>query len=80
MYAWEIPFQKVVGERRADEMKQVKLASILRTVFLGLMIFIERTALFITILVFVLGGNSMTANVVSISSFMMTHIYISICM
>nr|ASU47346.1 ABCC3 [Cnaphalocrocis medinalis] len=64
MYAWEIPFQKVVGERRADEMKQVKLASILRTVFLGLMIFIERTALFITILVFVLGGNSMTANVI----------------
>nr|UEO57357.1 ABCC3 [Conogethes punctiferalis] len=64
MYAWEIPFQKVVKEKRAKEMKEVKLASILRVVFLGLMLFTERTALFITILVFILFGNVMTGNVI----------------
>lgn len=66
MYAWEIPFEKVVSEKRANELKEVRLASILRTIFIGLMIFTERTALFITILVYILYGNTMTANVVSI--------------
>lgn len=65
MYAWEIPFQKVVGEKRMEELKQVRLSTLIRTLFLGFMIFTERTALFITILVFVLAGNAMSANVVS---------------
>lgn len=65
MYAWEIPFQKVVGEKRMAELKEVRLSTLIRTLFLGFMIFTERTALFITILVFVLTGNSMSANVVS---------------
>lgn len=65
MYAWEIPFQKVVGEKRMAELKEVRLSTLIRTLFLGFMIFTERTALFITILVFVLTGNSMSANIVS---------------
>lgn len=65
MYAWEIPFQKVVGEKRRDELKEVKTATILRTIFLGFMIFTERAAMFLTILTFVLLGNNMTANIVS---------------
>ncbi|XP_026324225.1 multidrug resistance-associated protein 4-like [Hyposmocoma kahamanoa] len=64
MYAWEIPFQKVVGEKRMEELKQVRLSTLIRTLFLGFMIFTERTALFITILVFVLAGNVMSANVI----------------
>lgn len=65
MYAWEIPFQKVVGEKRKEELKEVKTATILRTIFIGFMIFTERSAMFITILTFVLFGNVLSANVVS---------------
>ncbi|XP_059049067.1 ATP-binding cassette sub-family C member 4-like [Achroia grisella] len=64
MYAWEIPFQKVVKEKRGNEMRQISIATALRAIFLGFMIFTERTALFITILTFILLGNSMTANVI----------------
>nr|AIB06823.1 ABCC3 [Spodoptera exigua] len=63
MYAWEIPFQKVVGQKRAEELKEVKIATILRTVFLGFMMFTERAALFFTVLTYVLMGNVMSANV-----------------
>ncbi|CAH0405949.1 unnamed protein product [Chilo suppressalis] len=64
MYAWELPFQNVVGDKRAAEMKEVRKALFCRTIFLGFMMFTERAALFITILVFVFFGNSMTANVI----------------
>ncbi|XP_021200213.3 ATP-binding cassette sub-family C member 4 [Helicoverpa armigera] len=63
MYGWEIPFQNVVGQKRADELKEVKRATIVRTVFLGFMMFTERTALFLTVLTYVLLGNVMSANV-----------------
>ena len=65
MYAWEIPFQKVVGQKREDELKEVRTATILRTVFIGFMVFTERAALFFTVLTYVLMGNIMSANVVS---------------
>jgi ATP-binding cassette, subfamily C (CFTR/MRP), member 4 len=65
MYAWEIPFQKLVGEKRANELKQVKLTQLMRAIFIGFMVFTERAALFVSILVFILLGNSMTANIVS---------------
>ncbi|KAG6463316.1 hypothetical protein O3G_MSEX013801 [Manduca sexta] len=64
MYAWEVPFQKVVDEKRRNELKEVRMATILRTVFLGFMMFTERTALFLTILTFILLGNPMSATVI----------------
>ncbi|XP_075985107.1 ATP-binding cassette sub-family C member 4-like [Anticarsia gemmatalis] len=63
MYAWEIPFQKVVAQKRSDELKEVKSATILRTIFLGFMMFTERASLFIAALAYILFGNSLTANV-----------------
>lgn len=65
MYAWEIPFQKVVGKKRSDELKEVRKATILRTIFIGFMVFTERTALFITILTYIMFGGIMSATVVS---------------
>ncbi|KAJ0181177.1 hypothetical protein K1T71_003262 [Dendrolimus kikuchii] len=64
MYAWEIPFQKLVGEKRADELVEVRKATRLRTVLLGFLLFTERAALFLTILAYLLLGNSMSANVI----------------
>lgn len=65
MYAWEIPFQKLIGEKRANELDEIRKATRLRTLLLGFMLFTERAALFVTILAFVLSGNSMSAHVVS---------------
>lgn len=70
MYAWEIPFQKVVGQKRKEELKEVKSATMVRTVFLGFMIFTERAAVFITILTYILFGNVLSANIVSIHIFL----------
>ncbi|XP_047540734.1 ATP-binding cassette sub-family C member 4-like [Vanessa atalanta] len=64
MYAWEIPFQKVVGQKRKEELKEVEIATIYRTIFLGFMIFTERGATFITILTYILFGNVLSANVI----------------
>ncbi|CAH0722571.1 unnamed protein product, partial [Brenthis ino] len=64
MYAWEIPFQKVVGQKRKEELKEVKSATIVRTVFIGFMIFTERAAMFITILTYILFGNVLSANII----------------
>ncbi|CAG9575807.1 unnamed protein product [Danaus chrysippus] len=64
MYAWEIPFQKVIGDKRRDELKEVKSATIIRTVFLGFMIFTERATIFVTILTYILLGNVLSANVI----------------
>lgn len=65
MYAWEIPFQKLVGEKRANELVEVRKATRLRTVLLGFLLFTERTALFLTVLTYIFLGNPMSANVVS---------------
>ncbi|KAI5634802.1 ABC transporter domain-containing protein [Phthorimaea operculella] len=64
IYAWEIPFQKVVKDKRDAEMKWIKTATWLRTIFIGFLLFSERTALFIAILTFILLGNSMSANII----------------
>lgn len=42
MYAWEIPFQKVVAEARRLEIKQIRYASYIRGVNLSSFVFIER--------------------------------------
>ncbi|GBP41931.1 hypothetical protein EVAR_31694_1 [Eumeta japonica] len=64
MYAWEVPFENVVIEKRQNELKEIRMANILRTIFLGFMIFTERTALFLTILTFVFLGNTLSATVI----------------
>ncbi|CAG9107766.1 unnamed protein product [Plutella xylostella] len=64
MYAWEIPFEKVVGARRWEEMVVVRAATRIRAVFLGFMVFTERTALFLTIVTYVLLGNTVSATVI----------------
>ncbi|XP_072936036.1 ATP-binding cassette sub-family C member 4-like [Epargyreus clarus] len=64
MYAWEMPFTNVVSQKRKEELKEVKTATILRAIFIGFMIFTERATMFITILILILFGNVMTANVI----------------
>lgn len=64
MYAWELPFQKVVSEARRLEVKQIRYASYIRGINVSTTVFIERSTLFITIAACIMMGHSITADVV----------------
>lgn len=49
MYAWELPFQRVVAEARRREIQQIRYASYIRGINLSSFVFIERSTLFIAI-------------------------------
>ncbi|XP_050316874.1 ATP-binding cassette sub-family C member 4 [Bactrocera neohumeralis] len=70
MYAWEKPFQAVVGEARRREIKQIRYASYLRGFYLSTMVFTKRSTLYITIAAAVLMGNQISADIVfSVASY-----------
>ncbi|KAI5634883.1 ABC transporter transmembrane region domain-containing protein [Phthorimaea operculella] len=64
MYAWEKPFEAVVAKARASEVAVLKNSSFVRSAFIGFMMFIERTILFVTCLVLILSGQQVTATVI----------------
>lgn len=64
MYAWEIPFQKVVAEARRLEIQQIRYATYIRGVNLSSFVFIERSTLFISVATCILTGHNITADVV----------------
>lgn len=64
MYAWEIPFQKVVAEARRMEVSKIRLVSYLRGVNLSTMVIIERSTLFLTIATCVALDEDISADIV----------------
>lgn len=64
MYAWEIPFQKVVASARKKEVKQIKYASYIRGIYLSTMVFTERSTLLIAIATCVFMGQMISADIV----------------
>lgn len=64
MYAWEKPFEAVVRAARASEMGSLRKSMFVRSMFLGFMIYTERSIIFITALTMVLTGTMVTANTV----------------
>lgn len=70
MYAWEKPFEKIVRVARSQEVKALTVTSYLRGIYLSAMIFVERTALFLTLTCYVFMGNTILAqHVFAISQF-----------
>ncbi|XP_038209551.1 uncharacterized protein LOC119830563 [Zerene cesonia] len=63
MYAWEKSFQKLVTLAREIEVSALKKSLFVRSVFLGFMMFAERTTLFITALTLILTGKLLTATI-----------------
>lgn len=63
MYAWEKPFNKIVSQTRYAEIKKIHSSSNVRGLYTALMVFTERTALFVTLVTFVLMGNPMKAEI-----------------
>ncbi|XP_012278420.1 probable multidrug resistance-associated protein lethal(2)03659 isoform X2 [Orussus abietinus] len=81
MYAWEIPFQKIVSMTRASEMNVIRYSSYLRGLFLSIMVIAERVVLYFTLLVFVLSGNTLTAQITFVlaSYFNILQLTMAIC-
>ncbi|CAG9858692.1 unnamed protein product [Phyllotreta striolata] len=64
MYAWEKPFEYLVKRARLTEIKSIKVASYIRGVFSGCVIFLERLTLCLTVICYVLLGNTITPSIV----------------
>lgn len=62
MYAWEKPFSKIVSVTRELEIKKIKFSSYVRAAYLAIIVFTERLSLYFTLIVFVLTGNNLTAD------------------
>ncbi|OXU22329.1 hypothetical protein TSAR_007649, partial [Trichomalopsis sarcophagae] len=63
MYAWEKPFEKIVNKTRLAEMRKITATSHVRSIFLSSMVYTERTTLFATLVLFVLMGHHLTADI-----------------
>ncbi|XP_015835557.1 probable multidrug resistance-associated protein lethal(2)03659 [Tribolium castaneum] len=59
MYTWEKPFAKLVQVARKLEVQEIKAASYIRAINLSLNIFLNRTAIFLCILTYILTGNTL---------------------
>nr|UMW71136.1 ABC transporter subfamily C2 [Spodoptera frugiperda] len=64
MYAWEKPFQLVVKAARAYEMSALRKSIFIRSMFLGFMLFTERSVMFLTVLTLALTGNMISATLI----------------
>ncbi|KAM8716483.1 hypothetical protein ACLKA7_003372 [Drosophila subpalustris] len=61
MYAWEMPFEKLVASTRASEMSVIRKVNYIRGVLLSFEITLGRIAIFASLLAFVLTGGQLTA-------------------
>ncbi|KAJ8965822.1 hypothetical protein NQ314_003889 [Rhamnusium bicolor] len=57
MYTWEKPFANLVKKVRKQEVKMIRATSIIKAVNASLSMFLNRTAVFISILTYTLAGN-----------------------
>lgn len=71
MYTWEKPFAKLVSQSRKKEINQITKSSYIRGIMNSFIIFHARTAIFFTIISYVLLGNSINAEDV----FVLTSLY-----
>ncbi|KAK7872348.1 hypothetical protein R5R35_002792 [Gryllus longicercus] len=62
MYAWEIPFAKMVSLARKYEIDVVTCMSYVRGYYLSSLVFVERSSLFVTLMSYTLLGNTISAH------------------
>ncbi|XP_063239626.1 probable multidrug resistance-associated protein lethal(2)03659 [Bacillus rossius redtenbacheri] len=68
LYTWEIPFVKLVSQARRDEIKEIRVSSYLRAMVFSFEWFTTRLTLFITVLLYVMMGNNVTAEKVFVAA------------
>ncbi|XP_066250978.1 ATP-binding cassette sub-family C member 4-like [Euwallacea similis] len=64
MYAWELPFERVIKVLRLKEISVVSKSSYLRGFYLSNMVFLERLTLCLTLVCYTLLGNNINAGIV----------------
>ncbi|XP_063913516.1 probable multidrug resistance-associated protein lethal(2)03659 [Zophobas morio] len=68
MYTWEKPFAKLVDVARKLEIHQIRITSYIRALNMSFTIFLNRTAIFLCILTYVLTGNALQSQYVYVLS------------
>ncbi|XP_011701007.1 PREDICTED: multidrug resistance-associated protein 4-like isoform X2 [Wasmannia auropunctata] len=63
MYAWEKPFGKIVSMIRKMEIKKIKVSSYVRAAHLAAIVLLQRLSLYFALIMFVLMGNALTADI-----------------
>lgn len=61
MYAWEIPFGKMIDYTRKREMKAIRYVNYIRGMFSSFIMFVTRISVFTSLVGYVLLGNFLTA-------------------
>ncbi|XP_071641737.1 ATP-binding cassette subfamily C member 4-like isoform X2 [Temnothorax longispinosus] len=81
MYVWEKPFSKIVSMTRELEIKEIKFSSYVLDAYVVITIFTDRLAHYSTLVMFVLSGNDLTADVtfVTLTYFSILHITVGVC-
>ena len=67
MYTWEKPFAKLVEIARRREVAKIKITSLLRGVNMALFFVSSKIIIFLCFVVFILNGNTITAQIVFVS-------------
>lgn len=62
MYAWEIPFERVVKKARYEEVSDITTTSYYRGVYCSFLLVLERTSLFLSITSYVVLGYQITSD------------------
>ncbi|KAF5303188.1 hypothetical protein FQA39_LY10101 [Lamprigera yunnana] len=71
MYTWEKPFAQLIAVARRREIKTIRTRFILAALMLSLEVFLTRTSIFISFIIFVMAGYNLTAK----TAFTVTAIY-----
>ncbi|XP_066143639.1 probable multidrug resistance-associated protein lethal(2)03659 isoform X2 [Euwallacea fornicatus] len=66
MYTWEKPFAKLVEMARRREMDQIRKISVIRGIMMSFNLFLNNTAIYLCVLVYVLTGHVLNAQYVYI--------------
>lgn len=64
MYTWEKPFAKLVEISRSKEMQQIRKCATIRAAVLSFHLFVNKTAVYLCVIVYVLTGNIINAQYV----------------
>lgn len=62
IYSWEKPFERIVKKVRSAEIADIKITSYYRGLFMSCCLFLDKTALFLSIICFVCMGYQVTSD------------------
>lgn len=80
MYAWEVPFTKLVDEKRREEVAMIKKASYLRGFNLGLFFVSTKVILFVMLFLYVFSEKPLTSQHVFVAMGLINQLRTAVCL